>query len=332
MMTNEEKAAVLLLALEEDLAAEVMKNLSPSEIRRIGKQMGRITSIPAEMVSSVTKEFCALAKGQWNGVAVSGDTSKKIFMKALGEKEAQEILTAISSTKSFDNPIIEKLRDVDPKMLADFTKSEHPQTIALILVHLRPEQAAQMLEHFTPELQSEITRRMATLKAVPQEFIEEVANTLEKEIAVGAVADQKLGGARLMGEILNRMNRASESAIMSNLEESEPELAAEIRNFMFNFEDVLKLDDRSIQELLRETSSEELSRALKLVDENMREKIYRNMSKRGAEMLREEIEMMPPIRLSEVEASQRKIVETTKKMETEGKIVIQRGAEEDAFV
>ncbi|HLA26735.1 MAG TPA: flagellar motor switch protein FliG [Syntrophales bacterium] len=331
-MTNEEKAAVLLLALEEDLAAEVMKNLSPSEIRRIGKQMGRITSIPAEMVSSVTKEFCALAKGQWNGVAVSGDTSKKIFMKALGEKEAQEILTAISSTKSFDNPIIEKLRDVDPKMLADFTKSEHPQTIALILVHLRPEQAAQMLEHFTPELQSEITRRMATLKAVPQEFIEEVANTLEKEIAVGAVADQKLGGARLMGEILNRMNRASESAIMSNLEESEPELAAEIRNFMFNFEDVLKLDDRSIQELLRETSSEELSRALKLVDENMREKIYRNMSKRGAEMLREEIEMMPPIRLSEVEASQRKIVETTKKMETEGKIVIQRGAEEDAFV
>ena len=320
------------MALEEDLAAEIMKNLSPSEIRRIGKQMGRITSIPAEMVSSVTKEFCALAKGQWNGVAVSGDTSKKIFMKALGEKEAQEILTAISSTKSFDNPIIEKLRDVDPKMLADFTKSEHPQTIALILVHLRPEQAAQMLEHFTPELQSEITRRMATLKAVPQEFIEEVANTLEKEIAVGAVADQKLGGARLMGEILNRMNRASESAIMSNLEESEPELAAEIRNFMFNFEDVLKLDDRSIQELLREVSSEELSRALKLVEENMRENIYRNMSKRGAEMLREEIEMMPPIRLSEVETSQRKIVETTKKMETEGKIVIQRGADEDAFV
>ena len=320
------------MALEEDLAAEIMKNLSPSEIRRIGKQMGRITNIPAEMVSSVTKEFCVLAKGQWNGLAVSGDTSKKIFMKALGEKEAQEILTAISSTKSFDNPISEELRDVDPKMLADFTKSEHPQTIALILVHLRPEQAAQMLEHFTPELQSEITRRMATLKAVPQEFIEEVANTLEKEIMGGAVTDQKLGGARSMGEILNRMNRASESAIMSNLEESEPELAAEIRNFMFNFEDVLKLDDRSIQELLREVSSEELSRALKLVEENMRENIYRNMSKRGAEMLREEIEMMPPIRLSEVETSQRKIVETTKKMETEGKIVIQRGADEDAFV
>ena len=320
------------MALEEDLAAEIMKNLSPSEIRRIGKQMGRITNIPAEMVSSVTKEFCVLAKGQWNGLAVSGDTSKKIFMKALGEKEAQEILSAISSTKSFDNPIIEKLRDVDPKMLADFTKSEHPQTIALILVHLRPEQAAQMLEHFAPALQCEITKRMATLKGVPQEFIDEVADTLEKEIMGGAVTDQKLGGARSMGEILNRMNRASESAIMSSLEESEPELAAEIRNFMFNFEDVLKLDDRSIQELLREVSSEELSRALKLVEENMRENIYRNMSKRGAEMLREEIEMMPPIRLSEVETSQRKIVETTKKMETEGKIVIQRGADEDAFV
>src|SRR3990172_10662738 len=229
-MTNEEKAAVLLLALEEDLAAEIMKNLSPSEIRRIGKQMGRITNIPAEMVSSVTKEFCVLAKGQWNGLAVSGDTSKKIFMKALGEKEAQEILTAISSTKSFDNPIIEKLRDVDPKMLADFTKAEHPQTIALILVHLRPEQAALMLEHFAPPLQCEITKRMALLKSVPHEFIEEIANTLEKEIISSATSDTEMGGARIIGEILNRMNRVRENAIMAAMEESDPELAVQIRN------------------------------------------------------------------------------------------------------
>jgi flagellar motor switch protein FliG len=318
--------------LEEDLAAEVMKNLRPSEIRRLGKQIGRITNIPAETVNSIAKEFCVLAKEQWNGLSVSGDTSKKIVMKALGEKQAQEILSDISSTKGLDNPIIEKLRDVDPKMLADFTKAEHPQTIALILVHLRSEQAAQMLEHFPPALQCEITKRMATLKGVPHEFIEEVAKTLEKEIITGATTDQQLGGARFMGEILNKMNRTSESAIMSALEESDPELAAQIRNFMFNFDDVLKLDDRSIQELLRETSSEDLARALKLVDENMREKIYRNMSKRGAEMLREELEMMPPIRISEVEASQRKIVENTKKMEAEGKIVILRGAEEDAFV
>jgi flagellar motor switch protein FliG len=141
-----------------------------------------------------------------------------------------------------------------------------------------------------------------------------------------------LGGARFIGEILNKMNRSNEGAIMATLEESDPEIAAQIRNFMFNFDDVLKLDDRSIQELMREVSSEDLSRALKVVDESLRAKIFKNMSKRGAEMLQEEIEMMPPVRVSEVEASQRKIVEVTKKLESEGKIVIQRGAEEDAFV
>lgn len=331
-MTNEEKAAIVLLSLGEDLAAEIMKNLRPSEIRRLGKQMGRITNVPADTVNLVAKEFCVMAKDQWDGLSVSGDASKKIVVKALGEGQAQEILNDISKSKILDNPIIDKLRDVDPKMLADFTKTEHPQTIALILVHLRAEQAAQILEYFPVAFQAEITRRMATLKGVPHEFVDEIAQTLEKEITTGGTTDQQLGGTRFMGEILNKMNRASENSIMAALEEADPELAAQIRNFMFNFDDVLKLDDRSIQELLREVSSEDLSRALKLVDENMREKIYRNMSKRGAEMLREEIDMMPPIRLSEVETSQRKIVEITKKMETEGKIVILRGPEEDVFV
>jgi flagellar motor switch protein FliG len=331
-MTNEEKAAILLLALEEDLAAAVMKNLRPSDIRRLGKQMSRITNVSADTVNSVAKEFCAMAQGQWEGLSISGDTSQKIVLKALGEGQSADILNDILNANNDDNPIIEKLRDVDPKMLAEFTKTEHPQTIALILVHLRPEQAAQMLEYYPAGLQCEIAKRMATLKGVPNEFIDEIARTLEKEIITGATTDQQLGGARFIGEILNKMNRASESSIVAALEESDPEIAAQIRNFMFNFDDVLKLDDRSIQELMREVSSEDLSRALKLVDENMRVKIYRNMSKRGAEMLKEEIEMMPPIRLSEVETSQRNIVEITKKLEAEGKIVILRGSEEDAFV
>ncbi len=331
-MTNEEKAAVMLLALHEDVAAEVMRNLRPSEIKRLSKQMGRISNVTVETVTSVTKEFCTLAKEHWEGITVNGDTSRNLVMKALGEVQAEEILSDISNIRNADNPIIEKLRDVDPKILADFTKGEHPQTIALILVHLRPEHAAQMLEHFAPPLQCEITKRMALLKSVPHEFIEEIANTLEKEIISSATSDTEMGGARIIGEILNRMNRVSENAIMAAMEESDPELAVQIRNFMFNFDDILKLDDKSIQELLREVSSEDMIRALKLVDESMREKIYRNMSKRAAEMMREELEMMPPIRLSEVEASQRKIVEITKRLEAEGRIVILRGPEEDAFV
>jgi flagellar motor switch protein FliG len=331
-MTDEEKAAILLLTLDEELAARVMKHLRPADIKRLGKQMSRISNVPADVVNSVAGEFRAMAKEQWHGLTVSSETSRNILRKAMGEGAGDQMLGDITSDRDSENPILEKLRDVDPKMLAEFTKTEHPQTIALIMAHLLPGQAAEMLEGYPQALQCEITKRMATLKGVPFEFIEEVANTLEKEITSNASSERKLGGARFIGEILNKMGRSSESAIISALEESDPEVASAVRNFMFSFDDVLKLDDKSIQELLREVSSEDLSRSLKLVDEGMRDKIYRNMSKRAAEMLKEEIQMMPPIRLSEVESSQRKIVETTKKLEDEGKIVIQRGGGEDAFV
>jgi flagellar motor switch protein FliG len=330
-MTGEEKAAILLLSLDENMAANVMKNLRPSEIRRLGKQMSRVTNIPADMINNVAKEFCTLAKEQGGMISVRDGAPKNLVVMALGEKDAQTILSEVENSAA-DNPIIEKLHDIDPKVMAEFTRTEHPQTIALILVHLKPEKAAQVLEHFSPAIQYEISRRMATLKSVPREFIEEVAKTLEKELIIGGTSDQQLGGVELMAVILNRMNRSTENAIMTSLEDSDPELASQIRNFMFNFDDVLKLDDKSLQELMKDVSSEDLSRALKLVDESMREKIFKNMSKRGAEMLREEISLMPPIRLSEVEASQRKIVDITKKLEAEGRIVILRGDEKDGFV
>jgi flagellar motor switch protein FliG len=293
--------------------------------------MSRVTNISADTLSIVAKEFCTMAKEQGGMISVREGTPKNLVVKALGEKDAQAIINEVESSAN-DNPIIERLHDIDPKVMADFTRTEHPQTIALILVHLKPEKAAQVLEHFSPEIQYEISKRMATLKSVPREFIEEVAKTLEKELIIGGTSDQLLGGAELMANILNRMNRSTENAIMTSLEDSEPELASQIRNFMFSFDDVLKLDDKSLQELMKDVSSEDLSRALKMVDEGMREMIFKNMSKRGAEMLREEISLMPPIRLSEVETSQRKIVEITKKLEAEGRIVILRGDEKDGFV
>ncbi len=330
-MTGEEKAAILLLSLDEDLAASVMKNLRPSEIRRIGKQMSRVSNIPAETINSVAKEFCTMAKELGGMITVREGAPKKLMVKALGEKDAETIIGEVDST-GFDNPIIDKLNEIDPKVMAEFTRTEHPQTIALIMVHLKPEKAAQVLEYFSPAIQYEITKRMATLKSVPREFIEEVAKTLEKELILGNSADLQMGGVQVIADILNRMNRSTENAIMTSLEDSDPELASQIRNFMFNFDDVLKLDDKSLQELMKDVSAEDLSRALKMVDEMQRERIFKNMSKRGADMLREEISLMPPIRLSEVEASQRKIVETTKKLESEGRIVILRGDEKDGFV
>jgi len=331
-MISEEKAAVMLLSLDEDLAAEVIKNLRPSEIRRIGKYMNRISIIPSETMSAVAKEFIIMAKEMGGSLSVRDDITMNIVTKALGEKSAEEILSEVGSSQSGDNPIIEKLRDIDPKILMEFTKTEHPQTIAFILAHLGSEQAAVMLEGFSSAMQLEITKRMATLKSVPHEFLEEVARTLEKELVTGNVDDQQIGGIKVMSEILNRMSRSNENAILTSLEDEDAELAAQLKSLMFTFEDVLKLDDKSLQELLREISSEELAKALKLVDESSREKVYRNMSKRGAEMLKEDIEMMPPIRLSEVETSQRTILDVTKRLENEGRIMILRGNEEDSFV
>lgn len=331
-MTGEEKAAILLLSLDEDLAANVMKNLRPSEIRRLGKQMSRVSNIPAETISAVAKEFCTMAKEQGGMISVRDGTSKSLMIKALGEKDAQTIISEVDNSSGFDNPIVDKLHEIDAKVLAEFTRSEHPQTIALIMVHLKPEKAAAVLEHFSPAIQYEITKRMATLKSVPREFIDEVAKTLENELIIGNSSDMQMGGAQVIADILNRMNRSTENAIMTSLEDSDPELAAQIRNFMFSFEDVLKLDDKSLQELMKDVSAEDLSRSLKMVDEGQRDRIFKNMSKRGAEMLKEEIALMPPIRVSEVESSQRKIVETTKRLEAEGRIVILRGDEKDGFI
>ena len=332
-MTNEEKAAILLLSLDEEQAAAVMKNLRAPEVRRIGKYMSRISSISTGDVQAVAKEFCELAKENGGIVSVKEDMAKNLVLKALGPEQAGSILTAIKDEKEKfnENPIFEKLRDIDPKLLKDFTKMEHPQTIALILAHLRPEQAAEIMESLGPEMQIEIVRRMANLKSVPTDLIEDVAQTLESELISGAATEKEVGGVKLMAEILNRMNRTSEGAIISSLDGTDPELAAEIRGLMFTFDDILKLDDRSMQELLREVSSEDLGKALKVIDAEGRERVFKNMSKRGADMLKEDIEMMPPVRLSDVEKSQRAVLDICKRLEGEGRIQLAR-EEGDAFV
>ncbi|MCX5845040.1 MAG: flagellar motor switch protein FliG [Deltaproteobacteria bacterium] len=333
---NEEKVAILLLSLDEELAGKVMKNFSPSEIERIGKQMSQLNSVSLEDVNNVAKEFCTLARQKGGVLPVHGDTLRKLIIKAAGEEKAHDILASIARTVGnetpYDNPLIQKLQEIDPQILIDFTRTEHPQTIALILSYVGTEQAVGILEGLSPEMQSDIVKRMSTLKSVPHEFVEDIANTLEKEIIVGGVSDLQPGGVAMVAEILNRMNRNTENTIMKSLDDTIPEIAAEIRKKMFTFEDILKLDDKSIRELLREVTTEDLARALKIVDDEMRGVIFRNMSKRGAEMLKEDIEMMPPIRLSEIEKSQRIILDATRKLEAEGKIVLMRGEGGDQFV
>ena len=332
-MTNEEKAAILLLLLDEEIASQVMKNLTKAEVRRIGKHMGRITSISTKEAQVVAKEFCDLVKDKGGIFSVGVNQARNIVMKALGPENAGGML---NDMKTEDDPLdeipaFEKLKDMDPKLLVDFTRTEHPQTVALILAQLRPDRAADVLDHLTPETQLEVVRRMANLKSVPKDVIEDVAKTLETEVMTNSAGQKEIGGVRKMAAILKNMKRDSENNIINAIDGTDPDLAAEIRGMMFTFDDLLQIDDRGMQELLKELSSEDLSRALKVVDEEARGKIYRNMSKRGADMIREEIEMMPPTRLSDVEKSQRIILEIAKRLESEGRILIIR-RDEDQFV
>ncbi len=334
-MTNQEKAAILLLSLDEELAAKVIRNLRSDEIRVLGTHMNRLRNISNEEMHDVAREFCKLAQEKGKRIiSVGDDIIRSILVKAMGEERALKVIESIEndSFKPYDNPVIEKLRTVDPRVIMDFTKTEHPQTIALILAHLRSEQAATILEDLPFERQAEIVKRMATLQSVPNEFIDEMARTLESELIVGNTSEQHFGGVDMMAEILNKMSRSNESAILDYLDESNPELASEIRSLMFTFDDVFKLDDKSIRDILQEVNGEDLARAIKVVDPDMRDKIFRNMSKRAAEMLKEDIELMPPTRLSEVEHSQKNIIEIAKRLDAEGRIQISRGSEDDQFV
>lgn len=334
-MTNEEKAALVLLSLGEEMAASVMKNLGTDEIRRVGKCMNKLREASRKDIEYAAGEFNALVRGKGDGVLSVQDTYvENVIVKALGEARGKEFLKAIEGESFLSNggPIIEKLRNANPKVLADFTKTEHPQTIALILSYLKPEQVAHILENLPPDRQQNIIKRIATLGSVPREFLEEMTKTLESEMIRGGESEEHAGGVQVIAEILNMMSRTSEKEILESLEEAEPELVNEIRNRMFTFDDIFKLDGRSMRILLEEVDREDLPRALKIVDDETKQKVFDNLSKRAAEMLKEDISIMPPIRLSEVEKSQRTIIDIAKRLEMEDKITFSAGGGKDEFV
>ena len=333
-MTKEEKAAVLLLSLDEEAAANVMKNLGPGEIRRVGKCMAALSGVANEDVGSVAREFCSLAKEKGNRIMpVQGSVVETIVLKALGDVKGKELLKTIEDGSFLmESPTIENLRNTDAQILIDFIKMEHPQTIALILAHLRSEQASEIMEEFSPEQQEDIAGRIATLGSVPREFIEDMANTLESKIIAEKNTGEQVGGVKMIAEILNRMSRSNESRILESFEKSNADLATDIRNLMFTFDDIFKLDDRGMRILLEEVDREILACAMKIIDSEMKERIFKNLSKRAAGMLKEDIEVMPPKRLSEVEKNQQIIIEAAKRLEKEEKITITAGHEEDVFV
>ncbi|GAO37478.1 flagellar motor switch protein G [Sulfuricella sp. T08] len=323
------KSAILLMALGEEEAAEVFKHLSPKEVQKLGTAMAALDSVNRVQVERVMHDFMFQA-GEKAGLADSDEYIRSVLTKALGSDKAANLIERI--LHGDDSSGIEGLKWMDAASVAELIKNEHPQIIATILVHLERDQASEILSLFTERLRNDVVLRIATLDGIQPSALKELNDVLTKLLS-GASNLKKsvMGGVRAAAEILNYVGTANETSIIASVRDYDPELAQKIQDEMFVFENLLDIDDRSIQLLLREVQSESLIIALKGTSEELREKIFKNMSQRAAEMLRDDLEAKGPVRISEVEAEQKEILKIVRKLADEGQIVI-GGAGEESFV
>lgn len=328
-----QKAAIFLMAMGDDFTRNVFKGLTEYEMKVLGKRMAGLEdiTIPVDTVQSIMDEFQQLSS------QVSGVTGKGIgyltdaLISALGADKAKPILDSISLAT--DTTAFSSLKGVDPLILVDYLKGEHPQTIALVLAHLDYAKAAQIIRELPEKLQPELIYRMANLGMVPANVIEDLDSILRKEIeAMGTTDSKKLGGVETVAEIMNQMDHNTENNIFSFLEEMDADLAEGIRQKMFVFEDVAQIDGRGIQTILKEITNEDLALALKTASESLKGIILKNMSSRAAEMLTDDMEAMGPVKLSDVEKAQQNIVRVVRKLESAGKIVIGGKGGDDVLV
>jgi len=330
-LSGYDKAAIFLMSVGEEAASEIMKTLDPKDLRKIGGIITNTTTVPLDEVETVLSEFSQQLHGN-NGLTLQGKSFvQKAFTKALGQEKATQVLDNLSSPgeASLDN-----LKWMDPRTIANAIQNEHPQIIALILSHLDPEQSSQVVVQFREALRSQVLLRMATIEEVPPGIMQEVNEVLLGELSrVSTTSGRKISGVKMVADILNQMDRSSEQKVMESIGQESAEMAEQVRKLMFVFDDLAKLDDRAIQELLKEINKEQLVVALKAVKEEVKAKFYKNMSERASQMLQEDLEAKGPIKLSEVEKAQQEILKAARKLAEEGKIVIaSKGAETDVLV
>jgi len=326
-ITGLQKAAILLIALGSDLSAKILKqNFHDEDIEKISQQISLMDRVPKEVQNAVIDEFIQLARARQYLLAGGLDYARDMLEKAVGKEKAARILDKVSVT--IKNRPFANIRKTDPRHLVNFIKDEHPQTIALILTYLHPEQASLILSSLQPETQADIAKRIALIDRVSPEVLKNVEDVLERKLSVVSTHDEPVGGVKPLVDILNNVDRATEKTILEELEVKDPDLAEKVRNMLFVFEDIVKLPDASIQRVLREVDSKDLARAIKGSNEEVAEIIYKNMSKRASDMLRDEIKYMGPVRLRDVEESQQRIVQIIRQLEESGEIIIARGGED----
>ena len=326
-----QKAAILLIALGPEKSASIFKHLKEDEIEELTLEIANTRSVSPQTKESVLNEFYQVCLAQ-QYIAEGGiGYAKELLDKALGSDKAQEVITKL--TASLQVRPFEFVRKTDPSQVLNFIQDEHPQTIAMILSYLSPAQSAMILGALTPEKQADVAKRIAKMDRTSPDVIKEVERVLERKLSSLINQDYTIvGGVDAIVDILNTVDRGTEKHIMESLEIEEPELADEIRKKMFVFEDILLLDDRAIQRVLRDVDNNDLAVALKGANEEVQNVIFKNLSKRLAAMIREDMEFMGPVRMKDVEEAQQKIVGIIRKLEDSAEIVISRGGGDEIIV
>ena len=329
--TGIQKAAILLIALGPERSADIFKHLKEDEIEELTLEIANTRSVSPQVKEDVLNEFYQICLAQ-QYIAEGGiGYAKELLDKALGEDRAKEVITKL--TASLQVRPFEFVRKTDPSQLLNFIQDEHPQTIAMILSYLTSAQAALVIGALPPENQADVAKRIAMMDRTSPDVIKEVERVLEKKLSSLVNQDYTIvGGVDAIVNILNTVDRTTEKHIMESLEIEEPELADEIRKKMFVFEDILLLDDRAIQRVLRDVDNADLGVALKAANEEVQNVIFKNLSKRLAAMIKEDMEFMGPVRMKDVEEAQQKVVSVIRKLEDSGEIVISRGGGDEIVV
>jgi flagellar motor switch protein FliG len=325
-----ERGAILLMALGESHAAEVLKHLAPREVQKLGQAMAQLKNVSRDKIESVLDAFRTEADQRTNIGLGSDEYVRSVLTKALGDQKAGAIVDRI--LQGGDTSGIEGLKWMDSPSVAELVKNEHPQIIATILVHLDRDQAAEVLQNFTERQRNDVVLRIATLDGIQPNALRELNDVLTKLLSGSDnIKKSPMGGVRAAAEILNFLGSTVETSVVESVKLHDAELAQKILDQMFVFENLLDLDDKGIQLLLREVQSESLIVALKGANEPLREKVFKNMSQRAAEMLRDDLEAKGPVRVSEVEAQQKEILKIVRRLSDEGQLAI-GGKGEEAYV
>ena len=318
--TSVNECAILMLALGHEEAAEVFKYLGPKEVQKLGVAMTNIGNVSREQIDTVLRSFIDETEGRVS-LGDSDEYIRSVLKKALGDDKAAHLIDRI--LQGNESAGIESLKWLDSASVAEMIRNEHPQIIATILVHLEHDHSSEILNHFTERLRNDVVLRIATLEGIQPAALRELNDAMARILAGSATMKKTaLGGVRTVAEILNFIGTANETSVIDAIREYDPDLAQKILDEMFVFENLMDIDDRSIQIILREVQSDSLVLALKGANEALREKIFRNMSQRAAEMLREDLESKGPVRVSEVEAEQKEILKTVRRLADEGQIVL----------